>query len=159
VPLVLVGGKGWLYDDIFATIGQLGLTKRVFHLNGVGNRKLHHLYHAAGALVLPSHYEGFGLPALEAMHCGCPVVSSNRGSLPEVVGNAGVIVPFTEQSVSLRGNDKDFEQRLASEMKRLLGDDQVRAELSRKGLERVRGFSWDNIAHDTMSAYRKALSV
>src|SRR5690606_13937044 len=83
VPLVLVGGKGWLHDPVFETIEQLNLGAYVCHLLAVPSEALAHLYHAAGALALPSHYEGFGLPPLEAMHCGCPVVVSNRASLPE----------------------------------------------------------------------------
>ncbi|MFO7538514.1 MAG: glycosyltransferase family 1 protein, partial [Chloroflexota bacterium] len=68
LPLILVGSKGWIYDEIFATIEQLGLQNQVRHLSGIFDETLAHLYRAAGVLVTPSHYEGFGLPALEAMH-------------------------------------------------------------------------------------------
>ena len=86
VPLLLVGRKGWIYEEIFNTIDELQLNACVRHLEGVPDEQLAHLYRAAGVLVTPSHYEGFGLPALEALHCGCPVIVSNRGSLPEIVG-------------------------------------------------------------------------
>ncbi len=92
VPLILVGGKGWIYDDIFNTIDALNLRDHVRHLSGIFDEQLAHLYHAAGVLVTPSYYEGFGLPALEAMTCGCPALVSNRGSLPEIVGPNGVMV-------------------------------------------------------------------
>ncbi len=92
MPLILVGGKGWIYDEIFATIDALGLRDKVRHLSGIFDEQLAHLYHAAGVLVTPSKYEGFGLPALEAMHCDCPVIVSNCGSLPEVAGEAGMLL-------------------------------------------------------------------
>src|SRR5690606_3217465 len=92
-PLVLVGGRGWHDEEIFATVEALGISDAVRHLSGVDDRSLAHLYHAAGLLALPSHYEGFGLPLLEAMHCGCPVVCSDRGSLREVAGEAALLLP------------------------------------------------------------------
>lgn len=86
-PLLLVGGKGWIYEEIFTTIRELQLDEHVHHLPGVADEQLAQLYSAAALLAAPSFYEGFGLPVLEAMHCGCPVVASNRGSLPEVGGH------------------------------------------------------------------------
>src|SRR5690606_3844358 len=83
VPLGLVGSEGWLCDDIYRTITDLELEKDIIHLSGVQDDQLAHLYRAASVLAFPSHYEGFGLPALEAMHSGCPVVASIRVSFQD----------------------------------------------------------------------------
>lgn len=142
VPLVLVGGLGWLYDDIFQTIADLDLASSVKHLTGVTDEQLAHLYRAAGVLAFPSYYEGFGLPALEAMHAGCPVVASNRGSLPEVVGDAGVLV---------EANDIDG---WASALATVLSDGDYRAALRAAGLEQAARFSWRRTAAATLALYR-----
>ena len=141
VPLVLVGGKGWIYDQIFATIDELGLRDDVRHLSGVFDEPLAHLYHAAGALVTPSHYEGFGLPALEAMHCGCPVIVSNRGSLPEVAGDAGLLL------------DPDDAPAWAETLARVLTDSPLRAAMIARGHAQAQTFSWRETAVQTLSLY------
>lgn len=142
VPLVLVGGKGWMYDDIFAAIADLGLTDHVIHLSGIPDEKLAHLYRAAGVLAFPSHYEGFGLPALEAMHAGCPVVASNRGSLPEVVGEA---------AISLEPDDVDA---WAEALGRVLSNPSLTQSMSAAGLVQAEGFSWKRTAVATLEIYR-----
>lgn len=142
VPLVLVGGKGWIYDDIFATLDELGLRQQVRHLSGVFDEQLAHLYHAAGVLVTPSHYEGFGLPALEAMHCGCPVIVSNRGSLPEVVGQAGLLL------------DADDEVAWAAAMARVLEDGALRREMVKNGRLQAQTFTWERAARQTLAIYK-----
>lgn len=142
VPLILVGGKGWLYDEIFATVADLGLEERVRHLSGVFDRELAHLYHAAGVLVTPSFYEGFGLPALEAQHCGCPVVVSRRGSLPEIVGPAGMMV-----------DDPEDVTAWAETLARVLSDSALRAEMIERGYGQAETFSWEKTAVQTWQLY------
>jgi glycosyltransferase involved in cell wall biosynthesis len=90
--LVIAGRRGWLYDEIFATVERLGLHNRVQFLDFVADQQLPALYNLARAFVYPSVYEGFGFPALEALACGTPVVTANVASLPEVVGTAAVLV-------------------------------------------------------------------
>ena len=141
-PLVLVGGKGWIYDEIFATIDALGLQEHVRHLSGVFDQQLAHLYHAAGVLVTPSHYEGFGLPALEAMNCGCPVVVSNRGSLPEIVGPNGVMI-----------DDPDDAAAWADILRRVLTDAALREVMARNGRSHAATFSWEKAARQTLDLY------
>lgn len=141
VPLVLVGRKGWLYEEIFGTIEELGLAGQVHHLEGVGDEPLAHLYHAAGVLATPSHYEGFGLPALEAQHCGCPVIVSNRGSLPEIAGDAGLILDVLD------------EEEWTDALYRALTDDQQREGMIRRGYKQARTFSWQKAAQQTLEIY------
>jgi glycosyltransferase involved in cell wall biosynthesis len=140
-PLVLVGGKGWIYDEIFAAIEALGLREQVRHLSGISDEQLAHLYHAAGLLATPSKYEGFGLPALEAMQCGCPVIVSSSGSLPEVVGEAGLLL------------DPDDETAWAEVMARVLLDAELRAEMAADGRIRAAKFTWEKTARATLALY------
>lgn len=141
-PLVLVGRQGWLYDEVFQTIDRLGLAPWARHLSGAPDVELAHLYRAAGVLAFPSHYEGFGLPALEAMHGGCPVVVSDRGSLPEVVGRAGVILP------------PDDADAWAEALARVLSDAEYAGGLRRAGYEQARRFTWEKTAAATLRLYR-----
>lgn len=141
VPLVLVGKKGWLYEEIFRTIDELGLQACVRHLEGVYDEQLAHLYHAAGVLVTPSHYEGFGLPALEAQHCGCPVIVSNRGSLPEIVGEAGLKLDVVE------------EEAWTEAMFQALTDSHLRQRLIESGRQQAQLFSWPKAARLTLALY------
>ena len=143
-PLVLAGGKGWMYDEIFATIEALALRDHVRHLSGVGDEQLAHLYTAAGVLATPSYYEGFGLPALEAMHCGCPVIASNRGSLPEIVGPAGVLL-----------DDPDDVPAWAHAIGRVLADSNLRVQMIARGYAQARQFSWERTAAATLDLYCK----
>lgn len=141
VPLVLVGSTGWIADGIFTTIDDLDLSPSVRHLAGVEDEQLAHLYASAALVAIPSLYEGFGLPALEAMHCGCPVLASNRASLPEIVGDAGLL---------LEPEDSDA---WAENMARVLGDSALREEMAKKGLSQARKFSWDSTARATLQLY------
>lgn len=141
VPLILVGRKGWIYEEIFQRIDTLGLTGLVRHLEGIYDEQLAHLYHAAGVLVTPSHYEGFGLPALEAMHCGCPVIVSNRGSLPEIVGQAGLIVDVLE------------EREWTDALHRVLTDTALRQRMIAAGSAQAATFSWQKTAELTRALY------
>ena len=141
VPLVLVGRKGWLYEEIFKTISDLGLEDHVRHLSGVYDEALAHLYHAAGVLVTPSHYEGFGLPALEALNCGCPVIVSDRGSLPEIAGDAGQIIP---------ADDID---KWAETIYTVLSDSALRETMIAQGHLHASRFSWTDAAQTTLDIY------
>lgn len=141
VPLVLVGSRGWLDAEIFQTIEQLGLGDHVHHLSGLTDWQLAHLYRAAGVLAFPSSYEGFGLPALEAMHAGCPVVVSNRGSLPEVVGEAGVM------------REPDDVDGWVEALRRVLSDRDYARSLQIAGLKQAQRFSWAKTAAATLAVY------
>lgn len=142
VPLILIGSKGWIYDEIFATIEALNLQQHVRHLSGIFDEQLAHLYMAASLLVTPSHYEGFGLPALEAMHCGCPVIVSNRGSLPEVVGDAGLLL------------DPDDVTAWAEAMVQVISNSDLRKKMVTKGRIKARKFSWQKTAVATLKLYQ-----
>lgn len=142
VPLVLVGRKGWLYEDVFATIKELGLTNVVRHLEGVGDVQLAHLYASAGTLALPSQYEGFGLPPLEAMQVGCPVVVSDSSSLPEVVGDAGIL---------LNPNDPSA---WADALHHVLTNSSLRQQMIAKGQAQAAQFSWQATAQKTLEIYQ-----
>ena len=142
VPLVLVGGKGWIYDDIFATIDDLDLRDHVRHLSGIFDEQLAHFYHAAGVLVTPSFYEGFGLPALEAQHCGCPAVVSRRGSLPEIVGPDGLMV-----------DDPEDVDAWADILHRIISDSDLRRNTIKEGNRQARTFTWEKVAAATLALY------
>ncbi|MCP4420830.1 MAG: glycosyltransferase family 4 protein, partial [Chloroflexi bacterium] len=144
LALILVGGKGWLFEEVFTTIDDLGLQEQVRHLSGIFDEQLAHLYHAAGVLVTPSHYEGFGLPALEAMHCGCPVIASNRGSLPEVVGEAGLQLGL------------DDEDAWGDGLRRVLTDSNLREKMVGRGYAQAKTFTWKKAAQMTLEIYGKA---
>ena len=143
VSLILVGGKGWLYREIFQTIEALDLEDVVRHLQGVPDEHLASLYRAAGVLALPSYYEGFGLPSLEAMHSGCPVVTSNRASLPEVVGDAGILL------------DPDDVDAWVDGLATPLLDDERRAAMISAGYKQAGRFTWEKTAAATLRLYRK----
>ena len=143
--LVLAGGKGWYYEDIEATVTRLGLREEVLFPGHVPDEELPLWYNAADLFVYPSLYEGFGLPPLEAMACGTPVITSNAASLPEVVGDAGLIV------------DAHSAPALAEAMAQLLGDPQRRRQLRQAGLARARLFSWRATASKTAALYHEIL--
>jgi len=141
VPLVLVGRRGWLYDEVFARLQALGLEGQVRFLEGVTDEELVGLYNAARCLVLPSFYEGFGLPALEAMACGTPVIVSDRASLPEVVGEAGLLV------------DPTSPEALAEAIGRVWEDEALRQRMRRQGLAQAARFSWERVVRETLAVY------
>jgi glycosyltransferase involved in cell wall biosynthesis len=147
VHLAIVGRKGWLYDEIFATLTRLKLAESVHFLENVPNQDLARLYNAAACLTLPSFYEGFGLPPLEAMACGTPVVVSNRTSLPEVVGDAGLLI------------DPDDADGLSAALAQILDDSELAARLRQRGLIRAGEFSWSRTARQTMEVYEQVLSA
>ncbi|MCD6519417.1 MAG: glycosyltransferase family 4 protein [Anaerolineae bacterium] len=143
--LVVAGGKGWYYESVYATVERLGLRRWVIFPGYVPWEELPLWYNAAELFVYPSLYEGFGLPPLEAMACGVPVVVSNVSSLPEVVGEAGVLV------------DPQDPQGLAVAMEELLADPARREELAEAGLARARSFSWERTALQTAQLYHRML--
>jgi glycosyltransferase involved in cell wall biosynthesis len=146
VHLAIVGRKGWLYEEVFSTLTQLKLTEHVHFLENVPDTDLAQLYNGAHCLTLPSYYEGFGLPPLEAMACGTPVVISDRASLPEVVGDAGLLV------------DPDSPEALSEALARVLDDSELSADLGQRGLMRARQFSWAKAARQTMVIYEQVLA-
>lgn len=139
--LVIAGGKGWLYEDIFATVERLGLEEKVLFPGFVADADLPALYNLAELFVFPSLYEGFGLPPLEAMACGRPVVTSNASSLPEVMGEAGLMVEATDV------------EGLAEAMQRVLEDDALREGMIARGLEQASKFTWEQAAAKLLSLY------
>jgi len=141
--LVIGGSKGWLYQEIFRSVNEYGLAGEVVFTGYVPEGDLPLLYNGAGVFVYPSLYEGFGLPPLEAMACGTPVVTSNVSSLPEVVGDAGLLV---EPRDSLA---------LADAIHRVLNNPELAAELSAKGVGRARLFTWEEAARKTLTVYEE----
>jgi glycosyltransferase involved in cell wall biosynthesis len=146
-PLVLAGVRPAGQPALDRAIQTRGLRGRVILLAPVPESALALLYQGATALVIPSLWEGFGLPALEAMACGTPVVASNRGGLPEVVGDAGVLVDPTNVDA------------LRAALYNLAVDLPLRAALRAAGLARARAFSWRHAAEATVGVYREALAV
>ena len=140
--LVLAGSRGWLTEDLDRPIGQLGDSVRL--LGRVSDEDLVPLYNAALALALVSHYEGFGLPPLEAMACGRPTLVSNVASLPEVVGEAGIIVA------------PDDVDAMSDALRELWQDSTLRQELGRRALRRASSFNWRIVARKTEQVYLEA---
>lgn len=142
--LVLAGMPGWRSGDVTEFIRENGLSDVVRMTGYVTPEDLAALYSGASAYVLPSLYEGFGLPPLEAMACGCPVIVSTGGSLPEVVGDAAVTLP---------PEDVEGYRR---EIARVLSEPVLAEEMRRKGFLRAASYSWKRTAEDTLAAYREA---
>jgi glycosyltransferase involved in cell wall biosynthesis len=144
VQLVLAGKRGWLYDDLFAHVTLLGIASRVVFPGYVEEADLPALLSGALALVFPSLYEGFGIPVLEAGACGVPVITSNTSSLPEVAGDAALLV------------DPHDVDAIADAMVRIATDAELRAELDRRGQENVKRFSWEKCARETLAVLEEA---
>jgi len=148
LSLVLVGPKGWDFAGLFQTIAAAPrLAHRVITTGFVDDDTLACLYSGALMFVYPSLYEGFGLPPLEAMQCGAPVVTSNRSSLPEIAGNAATLVDPTD------------EEAIASAMHALHGDAALREAHRNAGLRQAARFSWQRTAEQTVAGYRLALDA
>lgn len=145
ITLIIAGGFGWLYDDIVSYPEDLKIKEDVIFTGYVDEETLFSLYRHALALVYPSLYEGFGIPPLEAMACGTPVIISDIPSLTEVAGDAAMVF-----------NPKDHDE-LAAVIGNVLSSESLRTELSRKGLQKANGYSWGNVAGLTIQTYRKAL--
>ncbi|HEX2914879.1 MAG TPA: glycosyltransferase family 1 protein [Chloroflexia bacterium] len=147
LKLVIAGKRQWQTAEIDAAFARLGQSAPVHFTGYLAESDLPALYSAATAFVFPSLYEGFGLPPLEAMACGTPVVTSNLSSLPEVVGEAALTV--NPHSV----------KELGAAIKRVLSEPDLRADLRQRGLERAALFSWERAAHETLEAYHHALET
>jgi glycosyltransferase involved in cell wall biosynthesis len=144
--LVVVGGQGWLYAEALARVAALGLTGRVHFAGHVPDADLPLWYNAAAAFVYPSRYEGFGLPPLEALACGTPTITSAAASLPEVVGDAALLV---------EPRDPDA---IAAALRRVLSDPTLRARLAAAGPPRAATFTWARAAAATRAVYAEALA-
>jgi glycosyltransferase involved in cell wall biosynthesis len=144
-PLVLAGAQGWRSAPLSEKLSALGLHNDTLPIDYVGDETLACLYTACTALVWPSFYEGFGLPPLEAMACGCPVIVSNAASLPEVVGDAGVLLDPRETAA------------WGDSMRRMAEDSEWREERKQLGPPRAARFSWKRCAEQTIACYRATL--
>ncbi len=145
--LVIAGKPGWLYDEIFAQVAVAGIGDCVHFAGFVADADLPALYSLADLFAFPSLYEGFGLPPLEALACGTPVVAADNSSLPETLGDAGLLLPAnaTEQWAATLG--------------RVLSDPELSANLSRLGPPQAARFTWQSAAEKLIAAYRLVLGA
>jgi len=141
--LALAGGKGWLYEETQRLVEELKLEKKVIFLGRVSDLELVTLYSLADVFAFPSFVEGFGVPPLEAMACGAPVITSNTSSLPEAVGDAALLI------------DPYNTGELSGAITRILENKQLQEELRQKGYERVKEYTWLASAHKMLSVYQK----
>ncbi len=142
VGLVLAGKPGWLYEEVYRRVEELDLKQSTFFVGRVPDEDLRQMFVGARCHVHPAFYEGFGLSPLEAMACGTPTIVGNTSSMPEVVGDAGLIV------------DPSDWKEIAVAIHRLLTDDELHQELCQKGLQRASVFSWSRAAAETLAVYR-----
>ncbi len=145
--LVIAGGKGWLYQEVFHKVRDLHLEDDVIFTGFVPDEDLPALYNLADLFVYPSLYEGFGLPVVEAMACGTPVVTSDSSSLPEIVGDAGLMVPPTDVD------------SLAQAMERALTDHTLRERMRLVGIEQATKFTWEKAADSLVRVYQRAAEL
>ncbi len=145
IPLVHAGALGWMYGEVMETCRKLGIGDYVRFLGPVSLDDLVALYNLASLFVYPSFYEGFGLPVLEAMSCGCPVITSGTSSLPEVAGEAAILV------------DPHDVNQLANAMQEALEDSALAQDMRERGLKRARLFTWERCAQETMAAYERVV--
>ncbi len=147
INLVLAGRLGWMYTDVVNLIGSLSVKDRVFLIGYVPAEDLPLVYNLASVFVYPTLYEGFGLPALEAMACGTPVVTTEISSLPEIVGKAGMLVPPNDEAA------------LTHAIQAVLTDQTLHQRYSIEGPERASTFTWDRTGQQTLQVYRKVLQI
>ncbi len=143
--LVIAGRFGWMYQEVFNQIEELGLKDRVQFTGYLPQDDLPMVYNLASLFVYPTKYEGFGFPALEAMACGTPVITTAISSLPEIVGDAGILVPPGD------------EQALTGAMAEVLRDSTLSNQLRTRGLQRSEYFTWERTARETMKVYKQVL--
>ncbi|PJF41135.1 MAG: glycosyltransferase family 1 protein [Chloroflexi bacterium] len=142
-PLVLAGNRGWNFDEMMTRVVAMDLSSHILWRESIAYDALPALYNMAIALITPSFYEGFGLPALEAMACGTVPIVSNRSSLPEVVGDVGLQI------------NPDDPTTIANAMRQAMSDSQWRATMQQAGLRRARQFTWSQTAQVILSVYRQ----
>jgi len=145
-PLVIVGARGWLTGELERRLVPLERSGQIKRLGYVSQEDLPLIYSSAHAFVFPSLYEGFGLPVLEALASGTPTLTSNRSSLPEVAGDAALLV------------DPENVDTLTAGLERLLTDAEWRAQATERGLRQARQFSWERCVDETVAVYRRALA-
>ena len=143
--LVITGARGWGRSPLAGLIRELALDDAVIFTGFVDDTDLPHLYNGADFFVYPSLYEGFGLPILEAMSCGTPVITSNVSSMPEVAGKAALLV------------DPLSEVELATAMLKLAGDGELRGTMRDRGRIQAARFSWERTADETWVVYERVL--
>ncbi|MCJ7737710.1 MAG: glycosyltransferase family 4 protein [Anaerolineae bacterium] len=141
--LVIAGKRGWFTEPLFELVQHRRLEDRVHFTGYISDERVPALLSAADVFAFPSRYEGFGLPALEAMACGTPVIASNASSLPEVVGDAGLMVP------------PDDIPALAQALSEVLGDRDLQRNMRERGLARARCFTWEETARKTLQVYEE----
>jgi glycosyltransferase involved in cell wall biosynthesis len=145
LPLVIVGRNGWMYEQVLELIASLGLTEAV-HLAGyVSPEDLPIVYNLADVFIYPSLYEGFGLPPLEALACGTPVITTAISSMPEHIGQAGLLIPPGD------------EDALTQAIIRLLNDRELKSRLAILGPQQAAQFTWTRTAHQTLQVYENVL--
>jgi glycosyltransferase involved in cell wall biosynthesis len=144
--LVLVGGKGWSYQKIFARVKELGLEHQVRFTGYVPDADLSLWYNAADALIFPSVYEGFGLPVLQAMACGTPVIAAQTSAVPEVARGAALF--FDPLDIAT----------LVEHMVTVLDEPQIAATMQEQGVAQAQNFSWQRAGHQLLSVYQRVLS-
>ncbi len=145
IHLVIVGGEGWQYKEVYAEIVRYKLDEYVHILGYLPEKDIQNLYNLAQALVFPSFYEGFGIPALEAMQSACPVIASNTSSLPEVVGEAALSINPTKVS------------ELAYAMIKVLQNPKLQTKLSAAGLSQAKKFTWKKSAEKLLTIIKSNL--
>lgn len=145
--LVMVGRMGWMYQDVLYQIDNLGLKEKINFAGYVPSEDLPMVYNLADVLVYPSVYEGFGLPPLEALACGTPVITTAVSSMPEHVGQAGILIPPGDG------------QALTQALLQVLTDRDLRKQLSKKGPEQAAQFTWKRTSQETLSVYHRVLAA
>jgi glycosyltransferase involved in cell wall biosynthesis len=144
--LVIIGKKGWKYQQIFRLVDELHLNRDVIFIDHAPINDLCAIYNLAEVFVYPSLYEGFGLPPLEAMSCGCPVITSNISSLPDVVGNAGIMVdPYDTKGLS-------------QNIKMVINDSDLKKRMIMSGIKRAESFQWEQCIRETTSVYESCIN-
>ena len=143
--LVIVGKKGWMYDDIFSYVKKLRLENHVLFTGYVPDEELPALYSSATCFVYPSFYEGFGIPVIEAMACGCPVITAENSSLKEIVGNAALLV------------DPNNISQIAESMEKILDNKKEREAKRKAGLQQAKKYKWSIFANKTKEAYNQVI--